>query len=115
MELNREFQKAIGRRVPRGEGAAWRAIETGRTFVVSDYSHWHGRASVLAGISIPAVLSVPLWGGAGPFGALNVTRTGAPLTFSEDDIHLVELFAPCGCGASRGGAGPQASGSIGAG
>ena len=90
---NREFQKAIGRRVPRGEGAAWRAIETGRTFVVSDYSHWNGRASVLAGISIPAVLSVPLWGGAGPFGALNVTRTGAPLTFSEDDIHLVELFA----------------------
>ena len=91
--VNHEFERAIGRRVPRGEGAAWRAIETGRTFVVSDYSHWNGRASVLAGISIPAVLSVPLWGGAGPFGALNVTRTGAPLTFSEDDIHLVELFA----------------------
>ena len=90
---NHEFERAIGRRVPRGEGAAWRAIETGRTFVVSDYSHWNGRASVLAGISIPAVLSVPLWGGAGPFGALQITRTAAPLTFSEDDIHLVELFA----------------------
>ena len=31
---------------------------------------------MLAGVSIPAVLSVPLWGGAGPFGALQITRTG---------------------------------------
>ena len=37
---NRELEKAIGRRIPRGEGAAWQAIETGRAFVVSDYSRW---------------------------------------------------------------------------
>ena len=90
---NHEFQKAIGRRVPRGEGAAWQAIETGRTFVVSDYSHWNGRASVVGRTCGSRGAQRAVVGRAGPFGAINRRRTGDAAAFPEDDIHLVELFA----------------------
>ena len=38
----------VGRRLKRGEGIAWRAIETRRPFVVSNYDAWSGRASAVA-------------------------------------------------------------------
>lgn len=83
----------IGRRLKRGEGIAWRAIETRRPFVVSNYDAWSGRASAVADKEIASALSVPLLGHTGPFGAINVARRDEAGVFTEDDVRLVELFA----------------------
>ena len=83
----------VGRRLERGEGIAWRAIETRRPFVVSNYDAWSGRASAVADKEIASALSVPLLGHTGPFGAINVAKRDEAGVFTEDDVHLVELFA----------------------
>ncbi len=83
----------VGRRLKRGEGIAWRAIETRCPFVVSNYDAWSGRASAVADKEIASALSVPLLGHTGPFGAINVAKRDEAGVFTEDDVHLVELFA----------------------
>jgi signal transduction histidine kinase len=83
----------IGRRIKRGEGIAWRAIEARRPFVVSRYDDWSGRTDVVADMRIASALSVPLLGHNGPFGAINVAKLDEAGVFTEHDVRLVELFA----------------------
>ena len=84
---------SVGRRIKRGEGIAWQAIETRRPLVVSDYDNWSGRTDVVADMRIASVLRVPLLGQNGPFGAIIVAKRDEAGVFTEDDVHLVELFA----------------------
>jgi two-component system, NarL family, sensor kinase len=90
---------SIGRRIRRGEGIAWQAIEARRPLVVSHYDNWSGRTDVVADMRIASALGVPLLGQNGPFGAIVVAKRDEAGVFTEDDVHLVELFAQAAAAA----------------
>ena len=46
---------SVGRRIKRGEGIAWQAIEARRPLVVSHYDNWSGRTDVVADMRIASV------------------------------------------------------------
>lgn len=85
--------KHIGARLRRGEGLAGRVIQEGKPLMVDDYETWDDRAVILEDIRSRRTLCVPLRTRNRFIGALNVIDTEQSGSFSEDEVHLLSLFA----------------------
>jgi len=83
-----------GRTLKLGEGLAGKVVLEGRAISVADYAAWPGHSPRYAKEPFKAVASVPLkWRGR-IIGALNVADDTEGRVFDEDDLRLLELFAP---------------------
>jgi putative nucleotidyltransferase with HDIG domain len=67
---------------------------------ISDYHAWEGRSSLFDGLSIRAVLEVPMLYGGELIGVLTAEEIGeSPRQFTESDERLLSLFATQAAGA----------------
>lgn len=83
-----------GRKVELGEGLAGRVIESGQRLLVEDYEHWAGKLSgEVAGPPILSAVGVPLRHGAITIGALTAHSTNPARRFTDEDAHVLEVFA----------------------
>ena len=83
-----------GRTLKLGEGLAGKVVLEGKAMSVADYAAWPGHSPKYIGEPFKAVASVPLkWRGR-IIGALNVADDAEDRVFDENDLRLLELFAP---------------------
>lgn len=89
-----------GQRLRLGEGIAGRVAETRQPMWVDDYSTWEGHAAIFDGMSIHAVLEVPMLYRGELIGVLTADEYGeSKRKFSEEDGRLLSLFASQAAGA----------------
>lgn len=82
-----------GTRLKLGEGVAGRVVQTGQSLIVSDYSHWEGRARVYDGEQFTTVLGVPLRWKDRIIGAITFAGEARERAFTAEDERLLSLFA----------------------
>lgn len=90
----------IGIRLTLGEGMAGRVAQTRQPLIVDDYRTWPQRSSKYEGVPITAVIEVPMLYSGELIGVLAVHEVGKTTRkFTEDDAHLLSLFAGQAAGA----------------
>ncbi|MBI5352975.1 MAG: PAS domain S-box protein [Chloroflexi bacterium] len=90
----------IGTRLKLGEGVAGRVAQTRQPFRLDDYSTWEGRSLKYSGVSIHAVIEVPMLYGGELIGVLTADETGdSKRKYTEGDERLLSLFASQAAGA----------------
>ncbi|MCX7680361.1 MAG: GAF domain-containing protein, partial [Anaerolineae bacterium] len=82
-----------GVRLKLGEGVAGRVVQTGQPLIVSDYSHWDGRARVYEGEQFATVIGVPLRWKERIIGAITFAGESRERVFTAEDERLLSLFA----------------------
>jgi len=80
-----------------GEGVTGRVVATGKPLVVNDLGKRRARNSIFRNSPYDAIMSVPLRREGEVFGTLNVVDRGERRPFSEEDVHLLSLFADLAC------------------
>jgi GAF domain-containing protein len=83
----------VGQEYPIDQGLAARVLESGRTIIVADYSHYEHRIQMLEDYGFAATMSSPLIARGQTIGVLTVEHTDPEATFSEEDARLLTLFA----------------------
>lgn len=76
-----------------GQDAAGLAFERVAPFIVNDYQHWEGVMPAAVAAGQRAALAVPLVRNAQAIGAITVRSYDAAVRFTEDDAHLLTLYA----------------------
>jgi len=76
-----------------GQDAAGLAFERVAPFIVNDYQHWEGVMPAAVAAGQRAALAVPLVRNAQAIGAITVRSYDAAIRFTEDDAHLLTLYA----------------------
>ncbi|MBI3161299.1 MAG: PAS domain S-box protein [Chloroflexi bacterium] len=90
----------LGTRLQLNEGAAGRVAQTHRPLRIDDYSNWEGRSTQHEGLSIRAVLEVPMLYGGELIGVLTADEMGgSERKFTEAEERLLSLFASQAAGA----------------
>ena len=90
----------LGTRLQTGEGAAGHVAKTHQPLRMDDYSTWEGRSPIFDGVSIRAVLEVPMLYGGELIGVLTAEEIGnSKRKFTEADERLLSLFASQAAGA----------------
>lgn len=90
-----------GIRLRPGEGVAGHVAQTHQPIRINDYSVWEGRSTQYAHVPIRAVLEVPMLYGGELIGVLTADEVGdTERKFTEDDEHLLSLFASQAAGPS---------------
>ncbi len=91
---------STGIRLRPGEGVAGHVAQTHQPIRINDYSVWEGRSTQYAHVPIRAVLEVPMLYGGELIGVLTADEVGdTERKFTEDDEHLLSLFASQAAGA----------------
>lgn len=88
----------IGEVLQRGQGLSGKVLETGQTQVVDDYGTWAGRTSQHDGGHFAACAALPIVWGQRLHGVLSMVYA-PPLTFTPEDIALLERFTPLAAAA----------------
>ncbi len=83
---------AVGSRMAMGEGGMGRAAETGEPLVVGQYQEWEHRAVKYGGVH--TAMAAPLTIGGRLVGVIAIIHSSPERTFEEEDLRLLELFAP---------------------
>ncbi|MBI5348033.1 MAG: GAF domain-containing protein [Chloroflexi bacterium] len=92
----------VGARLKLGEGMAGKVAQTRQAMIVDNYQTWEGRSPKYDGVPIKAVLEVPMIYRGELIGVLVVEESGdLKRAFSEDDSHLLSLFATQAASAVR--------------
>src|SRR5207249_7382340 len=77
-----------------GEGVSGQVAQTGELLIIDDYARWAHRSSQIEGAAwCSAVLGVPLRYMGELKGVLVIGETSPTRTFSQDEAHLLSLFA----------------------
>ncbi len=77
-----------------GEGAMGRVAETKKALIIPDYQDWEGRSDKYTKTTVHSVLVVPLLVGEQLVGVLAVVHLDKQNHFSDEDLSLLNLFAP---------------------
>ena len=87
-------ESVVGRTYPRQDSLAWRAMQEGRSQVLTSGTQLpRGRSALIDITQVGPLMAVPLIGDIGARGAVTLVReVGEPL-FSDSDLELVEDFA----------------------
>jgi len=92
----------IGSQLKLGEGMAGKVAQTRQPMIVEHYGKWEDRSPQYEGLSIGAVVQVPMIYSGDLIGVLTVEEDGdSDRTFSEDDMRLLTLFAAQAASAVR--------------
>jgi signal transduction histidine kinase len=82
-----------GTELRRGEGLSGRVWEGGQPLLVDYYHRWEGRTADDDQYDYTAVIGVPIAWGEEFLGVINVQTDAEVRTFTQDDAHLLSLFA----------------------
>jgi PAS domain S-box-containing protein len=88
-------ESLVGQRLPRGDGIAGAAVETGEGQIVNDVradSRWHTAVDLATGFETQSILCVPLTRRGRPIGALEVINRLDHSQFDNDDLELLSNF-----------------------
>lgn len=83
--------QALNQPAAKGQGLAWRVIETGQTINISAYDEHENALENWAAIGIRSILSVPIMVGAACLGALGLMRFSSENTFNAREQALAEM------------------------
>ncbi len=83
-----------GRIVKAGEGVAGSVIKSGHPLVIDDWEQWPGKISGdVLGPPIVSAVAVPVRNGSVTIGAMTAHSTDPARRFSDEDAHVLEVFA----------------------
>ena len=85
---------SLGSRIAVGEGAMGHVAQTLEPLLIADYGAWVGRSARYAHVDVHAAVVLPLLIGRRLVGAVNFWHSDASRQFGEDDLRLLDLFAP---------------------
>ncbi|MBE0593558.1 MAG: GAF domain-containing protein, partial [Gemmatimonadales bacterium] len=85
---------SLGSRIPVGEGAMGHVAKTLEPLLIADYGEWVGRSARYAHVDVHAAVVLPLLIGKRLVGAINFWHSDRSRQFGEDDLRLLNLFAP---------------------
>ncbi len=77
-----------------GEGAMGKVAETKQALIIPDYQEWDGRSDKYTKTTVHSVMVVPLLVGEQLVGVLAVVHLDKQNHFSDEDLSLLNLFAP---------------------
>ncbi len=83
-----------GLRLRIGEGAMGRAAETREPLIIRDYHEWSGQSVQYADVEFYGVMVAPLVMGRHLVGAIAFMDKDPARRFGDDDLRLLNLFAP---------------------
>ncbi len=84
----------VGSRMSLGEGVMGRVAETGESVVMPRYQDWEQRAVQYTGDRVQTAMAAPLTIGGRLVGVIATVHSSPERSFTEDDLRLLELFAP---------------------
>ena len=85
---------SVGSRIAVGEGAMGHVAQTLEPLLIADYGAWVGRSARYAHVDVHAAVVLPLLIGRRLVGAMNFWHSDASRRFGEEDLRLLNLFAP---------------------
>ncbi len=85
---------SVGTRLKHGEGVMGKVAESRKAIIIRDYQHWEGRSEKYQDTTVRGVMAVPLMTGNQLVGTLVSIHLDQDRTFQEDDLRLLNMFAP---------------------
>ncbi|MDX1674617.1 MAG: GAF domain-containing protein, partial [Longimicrobiales bacterium] len=85
---------AVGSRMAIGEGAMGRVASTGEALVIPRYQEWAQRSAKYGGDKVQTAMAAPLFMGDRLVGVIATVRSDRDRPFEEEDLRLLNLFAP---------------------
>jgi len=85
---------AVGTRMAPGEGAMGRVAETGEPLVIPRYQEWASRSAKYTQSVVQTVMAAPLLIGSRLVGVIAAVHSDPDREFGDEDLRLLELFAP---------------------
>ena len=86
--------RSVGTRLALGEGVMGKVAETRESVIIDDYQHWKGRSEKYKEATVSGVMAVPLIVGTQLVGTLVSVHQKADRKFAENDLRLLNMFAP---------------------
>jgi diguanylate cyclase (GGDEF)-like protein len=86
------FSSWVGFRLPRGNGAAGRILESGEPLLVNDYHAWAGRQPDFDSVPFTSVVGVPLQADGRITGVVGLARVAEDQPFGDADVALLTRF-----------------------
>jgi PAS domain S-box-containing protein len=87
-------KETIGTRIALGEGAMGHVALTREPLIIPSYGEWSGRSSQYEQVDFHGVMVAPLLMGGKLTGAIAVMDRDPVRQFREEDLRLLDLFAP---------------------
>lgn len=84
----------VGTRVSLDSGAMGHVARTGEPIIIPSYQEWEGRSPDYHQTSVQTVVGLPLLIGNRLVGAIAAVHSDPGRTFDEEDLRLLNLFAP---------------------
>jgi PAS domain S-box-containing protein len=85
---------AVGARIAMGEGAMGRVAQTHESLIIPRYQEWAGRSAQYTQSTVQSVMASPLLIGSRLVGAIASVHSDPNREFGDEDLRLLELFAP---------------------
>ncbi len=85
---------STGTRLPPGEGAMGKVIETHEPLLIPSYHEWIGQSQKYDDITVHAVMVAPLLMGGRLVGAIAAVHADPERKFGADDLRLVNMLGP---------------------
>jgi signal transduction histidine kinase/HAMP domain-containing protein len=89
--MERDF---TGTQLALGEGAMGRVAQTQQPLIIGDYLEWEGQSPQYASGFLHATLAAPLMVSGRLVGAISIADANRTRQFTDDDVRLLNLFAP---------------------
>ncbi|HET7632483.1 MAG TPA: GAF domain-containing protein [Gemmatimonadaceae bacterium] len=85
---------SIGTRLALGEGAMGTVAQTHEPLVIDSYAEWSGQSAKYAEVTVHSVMVAPLLIGRRLVGAMAFLHADPHRRFNDEDLRLLNLFAP---------------------
>jgi PAS domain S-box-containing protein len=85
---------STGTKLGLGEGAMGAVGETREPLIIPSYREWLGQSAQYADVTVHSVMAAPLLIGRRLVGAIATVHSDPERVFDEDDLRLLNLFAP---------------------
>ncbi|MCZ6754525.1 MAG: GAF domain-containing protein [Gemmatimonadetes bacterium] len=85
---------AVGTRMRLGEGAMGQVAESHNSLIIPNYQEWEERSEKYTQSTVQSVMATPLLMGTRLVGAIASVHSDPARVFGQEDLRLLELFAP---------------------
>ena len=87
-------KNSIGTRLPLGEGAMGTVAQTRQPLIIESYGEWSGQSAKYDDLTVHSVMVAPLLIGKRLVGAIAFLHADPNRLFNDEDLRLLNLFAP---------------------